>query len=1029
MTALFATSVAAKQPAIKLDAEWTVKYRSLTANQQSKADRLFYLSVADPASKLPRALEVGAQISTDFGNNIKQYRASLQTSWYRTYLRSSRVMHIPPVPDKPELIQEGDWKYDTYVRRAMEEEFNVDDTRAGNKKFLNALDFAFGQTKPMGFMTRLGKRLFQEDEGTKLDLVDRRAAMQAYQSAISALLAATDDERFSRAVDELIETRYGDRTSLLQLIDEMKPSELPDDQEAMLSELRSRQSAALERLRHDYKKEEEEKAGGSPPPEPEHTVDWYLSEWEGGARVLLGVLSFQRPELANKLATYNKAALDLAHLWNAYQTNQIGPLALSGNYLGIMTTLLSAQQQATEQERISEGFQELSKSIAELRQVTITGFQALDDRITELSNLLISGQTETSKKLDTLTNLAMQTYGQVVNVNRNTTREHIVEAHAQFVQQRREIIDSTASVCFFVTDSTKCIDNILKSLLIASRTTNDNIVERLNKASEALYVSELPVDVTDGLLAVELWKNSGSPQQRTANIAGTNEKIPAGSPDLGMWLALLEELRFQHEVKKLPFTKAEIAALQEVLRDGRAFKESLESLGRSVPVLWKDYLVSADALRQQVASVVSEYSEVESTGGLRGNSWHLCYIFHENKPCDAANDQTLTDEQLLAPIEQVGEGVRLSKAFDDFEQAYVQTIGPTPGAVVRRNDVWKGDEKPYYFVEYASLPESFRNLLRVGDIERLQKLGFLRLVGVVQNVKWTGGVHSLDEDIDCGAIRPSPFGSRCSSYGRFFADVTVKALLRPPVTKADIEKLLPDIKDAKFKQKILNDMQWAWSVAESRSSSTYELASFSIDTAAPIPVKVDGNSIRVDNRMSDAAMLAYVHQGLAEADKIQPGATLSLLRSQEAEIIERRVDITYDLLRSLLHTDIGDGAVPFSSAVADSRISVINSLAKQAQSAFNRWIFASSLNDRNDWTVENLVKLCSLKPQNILKLLKSRTIYEDRSLEWLFADFNTNDCSTDVLARLHGGGTGAPEVLKTVMAWNAWLAAIAPTTR
>ena len=311
-------------------------------------------------------------------------------------------------------------------------------------------------------------------------------------------------------------------------------------------------------------------------------------------------------------------------------------------------------------------------------------------------------------------------------------------------------------------------------------------------------------------------------------------------------------------------------------------------------------------------------------------------------------------------------------------------LGPTVDKINRTgpflkddNPLKKADKQDSFIVSYYSLPEKFRKQLKIGEIEKLDDFGGVKLLVRISNLTKAGPsvVVKQDNMVDCGPVQPpnNP-GGKCLNTGSIHGDLEIVAVTGAYVT---VDEILEAGKiKSTLKENFTPDIAKSW-VSDLSGDRIFRLFSYHFDIGQLNPVHLEGKDYVVDGTNWDQ-VYCYIFYDL-ERDNIQvkPLADLQILSASVRQADDQRGNVLLDIYRAL-QTGLGLGLPDIIAghvAISTEEASSIQSGAQLAETRFKRWMLLNLMSDSEpNWI--DVANQCTIKADNVLFAWRNR--------EWLF---------------------------------------------
>lgn len=930
------SSIEARAQAVPLTRAAAVKYGSLSDPSRKAADRLFYLMLYEQNKDLRGALLEAATLSNSKARDVKSYRKFFRSSWLRTYINPSRVMIVPRLPDKPEMIASGDWTYKRLLDRLLREKFNQTTTVNDDLSFLTTAADLLPMTKNPAFQSVIkAAKLALPDGRSGRRLFTKQEISEFYDAAIEVEMRANTDPHLKQSIRSFIETVYGSKLTELEVIAEgasrsnTRPTASARSADA---ELKLRQDDAIDKIKNLI---ETQTVKASPEPtEPDHapanyanTFEYKLGELEGGASIAINILQFSDPESARRVSSYVNAGSQVARLYNSYIIGEIGPWAFAGGYFTIALAVVNSIQEGAEKAATMSMLQDIAKSITSLHKDMLTSFEVVNARFDDIMALDITSFARIEDALIRVNQIASQGVEASQRLESGIATAKIDLAHSEYRRSREDTVKYIDDRCAFIApnaDSSKkreCIRTIMVVLLLNSRYVSQSGLAVL-EAGHYPYLFE-HFRYSDAYLSAELVKHYGEPGKLVIYGSG-KVVVPAGVPDLVTWLAAIARLRWEVEVNGLPLSSADRAALDSVAEDGRALSAALRKLGEDSTQTWGRYIDGRNTLEAGIRDAIDRYRLV-NIDGLLMDAVTFCRTCLPVSALDTPRDELRMAKERSNHRDGMASIFQYRKFLSGIANStHVTKISDDPKSVIFANQVKEHEN----VVSYASLPKKLQSRLGLEDIIPLADSGVVELSAIISDVR-----HNDSEQINdkCGPIQG---GSRCADGAFLTARIRILATTAPLPTE---DQIIDALNKAGAGLTKLQDFSSSFPYQR-----TFDLFDSDLRIATPYPTDGDGRTITF-HRPDWPQIMAYIYRDLDRDDlKINSRPGLQVLRNDIARADQKGIEMMQDIYRAISTGLSSPESIPEFSYLQRPDVLRLRDLAAAAQDSFSRAAFISA---------------------------------------------------------------------------------------
>lgn len=911
---------------VKIDDDQVRKeYRALSATERAEADKLFIYSIYDPERNLRGAYSAGLAIHNAKSAGPEAYKRVFNGEWAVTMTIASRAPLAPRPPSNP-LQADGEWAYGKVIQRAMHRESLRNDSLTQVKIFS-----AIGEYAGPGYWARgakaLGKLFTNSDENSS-QFVSRYTIQEEYKTAIALVKAMKGDGALASATRKLLTKYEGKELLPLMLREQLIGKEAPPNGEiaqTVKTEIKNKNRQVLERFVKEQKEGKTAVAHTSDNSK-EQSVDrrselnFYIDEYEGGARLLALLLQQHDPKAAKSFTILTNTIVQAGRLYN---TPGIGPLALAGGYATIFVAFIQASEQQGTAEVTFQQLNEIRASLQDLRKEVRTGFSELDNKVDRMFALTTLNLAAIEEVVSDIKRLELQSNDKLDLLS---TQAESVVARTALATHRRASADLVAEVdraCSLTTaPKNACKDRLLFELASGTRRLATLLGKEIESTPEIYDVAFASEDM-DALNILNIINFSRDVGAATVNYGRAKVGIPPGLPSPDTWLQLVARLRAQVSLNKLAAAPSDRELLEKIASDGDELARAYERLGVAVTgELWNEYLSALSRVDELVRKVAYEHSVFADSLGVPFATWEFCgkcpEILAAKSPSIDIYGLSIWSER-KATFERFDDffAIDISKYTNETPEEF-HLLSEAPNAVL---------------VSYDSLPANFRAKLGIPYIEILHRLSVGRLYAVVNNVRSASPLTGLKEG-PCDEVMRGPL---CNSNAAMWANIKIVFATGPFESDEFIAKSVADLtkhNDLSFRLRYIEQF------ALSGGRRTIPL--LELEVQRPIrTVLTPMPEHRLNIRQPTlAGLLHYVRLHISDGQNL--GA---LKRTGQQATVERlfqtadnhRLQVVGDMVRALGIGSALNGSSPARLAISGVQMSGLQRAAREVRAVGNRW--------------------------------------------------------------------------------------------
>ncbi|MBA8907460.1 hypothetical protein [Aminobacter ciceronei] len=980
---LLATASTTTASTIEVGSDYRSKYDLMNSTQKHRVNQLFILGLSERNRDYVGALSRANEISKS-RSNTAEYRQIFHDAYNFSYLSPPYATRLPDPPAAPEQLDPmHPWGYTGFLKHETGRYLakRVPGQVAGTMG--EYLEYFLPGSKVISLAGKGLSKAFEDEQSDQL--FDGDKVRTSLQSSIENVDLSQSDSALQKVIDEMLIDPYKDQTSIFDLmggniVDRIlnADNQLPSYE----SELKKRQGETLERIRKDLARQspepdgnpssdttaaDDDDVGSSADGAADRGLTYDLGEFEGYSRILSGLMQLSDKNLGREYYRYSSTILQVGKLTDDFFNRKtIGPVSFVGGWVTIVQGIATSGKPDA-QLTMFEMLKGLAESLNNLSDFIRTGFTEIDSKLEAILGMQIASFGQLTDTLLQVRDLTTQTLESIEVVSAQIETESMGIANQRVMDQYDRIKADTDEQCSLLdgADSAqrdRCRRRLFRTLLFDSRTSTKNVLLVADSAGDVPGLLNQPqyLPVFIGKLLASLPKQ---PDQRRIQTAGSSEVLSGGYVDPIMWILGMEALRQRTDLGSLDLNPSDLELLDEVYEDGIALVGGLAELGGDEPLnIVGQYNQVQSDLILAVKNVIAKYRMYITRSGLEYDLYHTC-ISCVDDPATYKN----AAEYVNFNIDGDEPRSTYRKRFTNFRNVFVNDINADPA---KSSDSWYNlqDYAGRKFagtalVDYHQLPEKFRNLLDIGDIESLAKTSSLvELYGHIHDVVMATPGPLAKDFVDCGPVQPATRGgSICMAGGYLTGQIDIIAATAPPQTKEWIN-------EGSEKNKGNVRLWWdqvPWSGA-SRPASLFTLFTHSFKVPLVIPIYPDGGRSRY-LFPTWPERFAYLYRSL-EKEKltVTSHADLTVLRAAIPEAANRRHSILLDIYRALKNGQDSTQTLPARLVISEAEARSLRSLARQEQLLRETLETLELASSAAHPEFTESMKKCAVRPENIL---------------------------------------------------------------
>ena len=845
---LFSWSGSVSAQIIPMDVEYQNKYSQLTDSERQKADRLFMLSISERDFDIAKTLGHANSISNAYHNNPEEYRMFFNRTWAETHIQPTYQTTFTPPPERPEKLNSTDpWGYPNFLKQEISERFASNAQWKTTKEIGSNLTILF----PASRLANIGEHIFGNffDSKESSLLLDHGKVTSAYKIAIDATQSSKTDHVLGAVIDEFFLEPYKDKIGVIEIAlgtSVLNSGDQPERTRLEADKIKEKQKAAVERIQRDIEQKKENQKprtdqSQKPATEDNHSLKYELGEFEGLSRLLTSILQQSDPDSARQLAQYSEALVRFGTLYdNYFNQGTIGPMAFAGGWATIVVSIVNSGAEYEERFAIFSSLKSITEGLKDLRRLFLTGFEQIDSKLEYIIGLQMAVSQTTQASLDQLKDISLQTLSSIRDLSVQLNVASLAEAQRNYEQLIEQTKNSVVSKCTLLGASSggiaDCKRQMYRTLLFDTRAAWSKALSVSKSAHPSIYSAGDVTTFSDAMFSSLLNEVSEAPGTQLIQFEGTQEMVPAGFVSPVLWLYAIKELRSKVELAKQSFSTSDLELLSAVEKDGKALEAAFDELSQhGAQKAWEQYLASVAALDKAVKSALSAERVFQTRSDLTFDLWNFCF------DCDFLPSRDLKDlkdhspEWIMAHLEWISSHTHpqfispwqaRNSIFSIFDGLFVHQIAQTVDKNVMTGRSLKDGS---FLVSYSSLPEKFRQQLKIPEIEKLNEFGALRLYAHFFNVFREGPLLPKPDDFSgCGPIQP---GGGCLKSQRLYGEMEIVATTglfeeTEQILKVAREKFGPNFDEAIVK---------GW-VGEFKTNRKFKLFSYKLNIGLLLPI-------------------------------------------------------------------------------------------------------------------------------------------------------------------------------------------------